>query len=33
MLEIILWNILFWSAYIWLCRIPYRVFQNMIDNA
>ncbi len=32
-IEIILYNIVFWTAYIGIGIIPYRMFQHSIDNA
>jgi hypothetical protein len=33
MTEIIIYNILFWVPYIWLCNLPEKLFQIMIDKA
>jgi hypothetical protein len=33
MIDIIIYNILFWSIYIWVCSLPYQMFQKMIDEA
>jgi hypothetical protein len=31
-MEIILYNIVFWTVYIFICTLPYRVMQSFIDN-
>ena len=31
--EIIIWNIGFWTVYIQLSMMPYKIFQRLIDNA
>lgn len=32
-IELILWNIAFWIPYIWVCSLPAKIVQHMIDNA
>lgn len=33
MIDILIGNLVFWPVYIWVCTIPYRMFQNAIDNS
>jgi len=32
MIEIIIYNILFWVPYIWLCSLPQKLMQMAIDS-
>lgn len=32
MTEIIIYNIVFWSFYMWVGTLPYRMLQDQIDN-
>ena len=31
--DIIIGNLLFWPVYIWICTIPYRMLQSVLNNA
>ena len=33
MIDILIGNLVFWPAYMWICTIPYRMFQSAIDNS
>ena len=33
MIELIIYNILFWVPYIWLCSLPEKLMQAAIDAA
>ena len=33
MIELIIYNILFWVPYIWLCSLPKKLMQTAIDAA
>ncbi len=32
MIEILLYNILFWTVYGYVCSLPYKAFQTAIDG-
>ncbi len=32
-IDVVIGNLLFWTVYIWVCTIPYRMLQMSIDNA
>lgn len=32
MIEILLYNVLFWSVYMYVCSLPYRLLQKAIDS-
>tara|TARA_R100001460_G_scaffold50972_1_gene89526 strand:+ start:450 stop:551 length:102 start_codon:yes stop_codon:yes gene_type:complete len=33
MIDIIMWNIIFWLPYVWVCRLPEKIIQQAIDAA
>jgi hypothetical protein len=32
MLEILLYNMIFWSVWIWICMLPEKIVQYVIEN-